>query len=195
MIQVNGWWVPFAYKGSYLDMEPDLPKALRHVRDWSLAVDGGAYVGVVTKRLLERFATVYAIELASDTATCLRQNCPEAITINSCLGSKRERVGYTGDKDPASPIRCVCEGDEVETITIDSLDLPSCGFIKLDLQGYDYFALRGAEDTLKRFHPVVMFEHDGGCFKRYGIEGHWPGDFLVGLGYRKVSGGANHIWI
>lgn len=200
MIQVNGWWIPFEYKGSYLNLEPDLPKALKHVKDWSLAIDGGAYVGVVTKHLLEKFETVYAVELAPDTTECLKLNCPEAISINACLGFVRERVSYIGDKDPNSPIRCVTVGrplhdGNVRTITIDSLNLPSCGFIKLDLQGYDYFALRGAEETLRQFHPVVMFEHDGGCFKRYGIKGTWPGQFLSDLGYKQVSGGANHIWI
>src|SRR4030095_13809625 len=46
----------------------------------------------------------------------------------------------------------------VEMITIDSLGLDAVGLIKLDIQGSETIALRGAEETLRRCRPVVLIE-------------------------------------
>ena len=160
-------------------------KALRHVTDWTLALDGGAHVGVVSRHLAEHFENVIAVELAPDTTECLKQNL-EGLgvrIINAALGDRPGRVGYEGDRSDKSSVRCVVPGDDVEVITIDSLELPSCGFIKLDLQGYDYLALLGAEQTLKAYHPVIIFEHKSKCFSRYGTDPDAPKSFLQSCGY------------
>jgi FkbM family methyltransferase len=52
------------------------------------------------------------------------------------------------------------DGEEVETITIDSLNLDKCDFIKLDIEGAEPLALSGAMETIKKFHPVILFEHN-----------------------------------
>ncbi len=44
---------------------------------------------------------------------------------------------------------------------IDDLELAELDFIKLDVEGYEYQALKGAEQTLKRCRPMVMFEDKG----------------------------------
>lgn len=124
-----------------------------------------------------------AIELAADNFACLVRNVPEAECIHACLSDSREKVGYEGDGHINSPIRRVIPGDEVESITIDSLDLQGCGFIKLDLQGYDLKALRGARNTLEKFHPTVKFESEKKTIKRYGNIPRDAEDYLHSLGY------------
>jgi FkbM family methyltransferase len=52
------------------------------------------------------------------------------------------------------------DGEEVRTVTIDSLNLDNCDFIKLDLEGAEPLALLGAMETIKKFHPTILFEHN-----------------------------------
>jgi FkbM family methyltransferase len=52
------------------------------------------------------------------------------------------------------------DGEEVSTVTIDSLNLSRCDFIKLDLEGAEPLALSGATETIKKFYPTILFEHN-----------------------------------
>ena len=49
--------------------------------------------------------------------------------------------------------------DTIATQTIDSLNLDSVVFIKLDIEGMELKALAGAKATLQRCGPFVAFEH------------------------------------
>jgi FkbM family methyltransferase len=55
------------------------------------------------------------------------------------------------------------EGIDVVTITVDSLiqkwKLNKVDFIKIDIEGYEYYAFKGAENLLKKEDaPVILFE-------------------------------------
>ena len=47
----------------------------------------------------------------------------------------------------------------VEHITIDSLNLHTCDYIKIDVEGAEILVLMGAIETIKKFKPVIMFEN------------------------------------
>ena len=49
--------------------------------------------------------------------------------------------------------------DIVEVITLDSLNIPKCDLFKIDIQGYEYFALLGAQNLLKSNKPVILIEN------------------------------------
>ena len=49
-------------------------------------------------------------------------------------------------------------GENIETITIDSLDLDGCDFIKIDVEGFEPLVLLGAEETIRKYKPVILFE-------------------------------------
>ncbi len=51
-------------------------------------------------------------------------------------------------------------GKEVPVMTIDSLGLKQCHFIKADVEGMEEDALRGAEETIKRCKPILYVEND-----------------------------------
>lgn len=52
------------------------------------------------------------------------------------------------------------EGEPVEVITIDSLNLPNCHFFKIDVEGMELQVLQGAEKTIKKYQPTIYTEAD-----------------------------------
>lgn len=51
-------------------------------------------------------------------------------------------------------------GERVEVLTIDSLQLPACQFIKIDVEGREQSVIAGAAQTIARFRPVLYVEND-----------------------------------
>ena len=52
------------------------------------------------------------------------------------------------------------EGEEkVQTVTLDSFNLPRLDFIKLDVQGFEYKAFIGGEKTIKKHLPIIFLEN------------------------------------
>jgi FkbM family methyltransferase len=51
------------------------------------------------------------------------------------------------------------EGEPVPVHTVDSLELAACAMIKMDVEGWEIQALRGATDTLSRCRPLLYLEN------------------------------------
>jgi FkbM family methyltransferase len=51
-------------------------------------------------------------------------------------------------------------GESIKIHTLDSLDLPGLDFMKIDVEGAEGLVIRGAENTIKKFHPTILFEHN-----------------------------------
>lgn len=49
-------------------------------------------------------------------------------------------------------------GEEVKMVTVDSLGLTQCDYIKIDVEGAEMLVLMGAEETLKKYRPIIWFE-------------------------------------
>lgn len=69
-------------------------------------------------------------------------------------------------------------GEVVPQIAIDSLELPRCEFLKVDVEGMELAALKGARQTIERFRPILYVENDRRDRSPPLIE------FLLSLGYR-----------
>ena len=52
------------------------------------------------------------------------------------------------------------KGEQVPVETIDSLNLPHCHFIKVDVEGMEADVIKGAAQTLSRHRPVLYVEND-----------------------------------
>ena len=198
-MQVDGWWVPFdnAVTRRNLQVPSDIyPQVLSVVKGRNQALDCGAFVGTWTREMLKDFASVVAVEMDPVNAACLEKNAPGARVIQGALTDKIGPVHYGPDEYPDSPIYCASDdGKKVaEPVLIDSLGL-SPDLIKLDIQGYETFALRGARETLLRCKPVLFFEHKAKCLHRYGLDGSELTTFLTELGAHQMARfGADRLW-
>jgi hypothetical protein len=51
-------------------------------------------------------------------------------------------------------------GETVEVMTLDSLQLPSCRLIKIDVEGMELNVLQGAVELIDKYKPCLYVEND-----------------------------------
>jgi FkbM family methyltransferase len=179
--------------------------AMTYVRNHDLAIDGGAHVGTWTRLMSVDFTQVIAVEPSADSFAALTENmqtfeCTNVDLRHVALGSTPGHVSMVIPEGRATELRntgarCVMPGTDVPQETIDAWQLPSLGFLKLDVEGSEPFVLEGARETVRRCQPVVLFE-DKGLWQRYACRRDAPHQLLRSLGYvpaQRVS--MDEIWV
>ena len=151
-----------------------------------IAIDGGANIGVHTiewAKAMSQFGQVVAFEPQERIFYALAgniviNNCHNAFALQKGLGERNEviempvpdytRPGSFGGLELKSPpiLGQVGTGQEpiearapVEIIRLDSLAIPRCDFIKLDLEGMELDALKGGAEMIEEFRPALLVEH------------------------------------
>lgn len=191
VIDGDRWISAWAEAAGRLDHDQNaLPIILKHIQDGMTVVDGGAHIGSHTcayLRAVGHGGRVYAIEPNQEAFTALSANCPDAVCIKAalsadcCLGAGRLVKSDDGNSG-ASHIRILGSVGDVDFITLDSLNICP-GFIKLDLEGFELRALRGAVETINRCRPTMVVEVNQSALDRQGVG---PGQllgFISTLGY------------
>jgi FkbM family methyltransferase len=164
--------------------------------DFGIAIDGGAHVGSWTQKMAQVFHTVYAFEPCPSTFIELCENIinegfgdcdvipmQKALMDNECLVnviSPRNRTTST-----AKQVRVSSQG-RIEAISIDSLKLAGCDFIKLDLEGCEALALKGARKTIKKYKPFIVAEFNDSVQGAGGSNSIDAKRLLKSWGYREV---------
>lgn len=169
-----------------------LERALEFVPGRAVAIDGGANVGAWTRLMAKHFAAVHSFEPNPDVFRCLERNVREwhadaVVTVYQKGISDRREFVSIGTKEGARTVTGRVTGPgEIECITLDSLNLADCSLLKLDLEGYELRALKGAEATMDRYHPWVLIENKPSLAER--LTGGSPAErFLRKKGYRLVE--------
>ena len=76
-------------------------------------------------------------------------------------------------------------GRTVKTLTIDGLNINTpISFMKVDIQGSDLFALRGAVETIKRHRMPILFEFEQQFQAEFGTSFQDYVDFVNSISYR-----------
>jgi FkbM family methyltransferase len=138
-----------------------------------VALDIGANIGFMTTILAEQAKHVYAFEPSPDNYKQLQENTKgfDNVTAYPIALSNKRGYGilYTCPKDNGMNRLYNshwCKGGEqirvgilpLDRIHYFSLDNIKIDFIKLDVEGYEYYAIMGMEKLLWRDHPTVMME-------------------------------------
>src|SRR5690606_28067996 len=103
------------------------------IDEYRVALDCGAGTGVWTALMAVHFNRVIAIETDDDKVQYLNGQAAGFDNIHI----RRQSL---------------CGGD----LSIDDLELGFCGLMRLNLAGGELVALRGAFETIRRCHPVLV---------------------------------------
>lgn len=142
-----------------------------------VAVQAGGNLGVFPKFLAERFAMVYSFEPEPELFRMCVHNAPELniVWTQAALGADRSPVSISRVRrqqdggNSHEGIAHVSGPGDIPTLRVDDLALPYCDLLYLDVEGYEFYALHGAKETIERCRPEVVacevnksLEHMGG---------------------------------
>lgn len=210
MKQVGRFWVPDAETQQNAELARGgwqidrLHLALKYVPERRIAVDGGAHVGSWTLAMMSAgFRTVQAFEPSPETFECLQANVHEwtlehvakpgehFIGLHKCaLGKENNRMGmredtkYAGGNTGGRHLK----GDgDIPVRPLDIYRWDEIDFIKLDVEGFEPFAIEGATQTILRCKPVILFEDKRRMAHRYGYAPGRAGHMLEALGMKQID--------
>lgn len=180
-----------------------------------IAIDGGANIGIHTiewAKHMNSWGSVLSFEAQEIIFYALAGN----IVLNNCLNAKAKNMAlgshcgelYVPRLDYFKPANYgaleIKEGknesigqsisynekdcDKIAMLSVDSLNLPRLDLLKLDIEGMEDKALKGAECTIKQHKPIIVLESTK-------TNNEFITDFLICNGYIINKFGINIIAI
>lgn len=156
-------------------------KQLELIFDWlkckkdifnSTALDVGANIGNHSLFFARFFSKCISFEPNPRTFSVLEINSrlvDNIIPINLGLSDKKgtaplytsfRNVGgssLSGDRNSVVDSQCDIQLDRIDDIINAEENI---GFMKMDVEGHEWFVLRGAEKVIKENKPIIIFEHN-----------------------------------
>lgn len=188
--QINGDWWPKGDKEcrpAVMSTYKDADFAIKLCKKRDVVIQAGGNCGIWARYLATKFKTVYTFEPDITNFRCLNLNAtaPNIIRMQAALGHGGPPLSM--DLTPKNiGAHSMGKYGIIPNITVDDLCLPACDFIQLDLEGYEYFALKGAKSTIDAYSPVLMIE-DKGHHMKYGLDRSDVVDLAVMMGYEIVK--------
>lgn len=188
---------PGALSGQY---EPHIAATVRGlVKEGWVAYDIGANVGfhsMLMSRLVGANGRVFAFEPNSENCRLIllaaeHNGAANVTLLPIALSDTRGwayfscHIGSNGGFVSEQFVTSRGHGTVIPTFTLDELSLPAPDLIKIDVEGAEYKALKGAERTLVKCRPAIICEFSVEMTRR--VSEVEPMDFLswiAGLGYR-----------
>jgi len=181
------------------------------VREGSYVADVGANIGynaVILGKLVGEQGKVFAFEPLRITyqqlcANALLNNLENIHPYNVVLGSADNVVvsmipiDYR-EKDINIMNTCVGLGGEVVMMrTLDSYELPSLSFLKIDVQGCELIVLKGAEQTITKHRPTIFIEIEEPQLRHHNTSSEEVMTKLLSFGYSMLwnESVSIHDWI
>jgi len=153
---IEGWLL----KGNWYEL-PNL-QFIQNLKITGNYVDAGSYVGThaVFYSMFCPAARIYAFEPQVDIYQKLNRN----LELNRITNVQTFNLGLSdapGRGTASGPVAnkggaWLLQGDSVNVVTLDSLNLPNVRFMKVDVEGMELLVLQGAAETLKSVQHLFV---------------------------------------
>jgi FkbM family methyltransferase len=199
----QGWWVlkhdshlsRWVEQAQRLDHDqPVLQKLRPYIKKDSVVYDLGAAIGDHTIFYLDAVGPrgiVVAYEPHPIQFECLRRNCPSALCLPYAVGEVEDHIWLFHEPDVIAGSRLIDPArawpmSRHRRVKIDDTSLGGAvSFMKIDIEGCEPAALRGAHETIMWHRPVIWIEINPIALERQGHSTNELQDVLLNqLGYR-----------
>jgi FkbM family methyltransferase len=174
LYNINDFYIgrSFDLYGEHAEQDMEILRQI--VREGDVVLDLGANIGGHTLFFARQVGSKGAV-LAFEPQRLIYYTLCANVALNSLTNvwCFQQAVGAAAGTinvpllDPSRPINFGGvelgrwpEGERVSVITIDSLDLPRCNLMKVDVEGMEKDVLRGALGLLDRCKPMLYVEND-----------------------------------
>ena len=180
MKQIGGIWLPDGetHLNAFLEnpatqvngvgtyQKHKLDRALDFCGRFREAVDVGAHVGLWTMHLAARFEHVLAFEPVHEHRQCFAKNTARFSNVTLHPFALGDEIGFV-EMEPESAESSggyhvkTRHGDELVGVPVTRLDyfhFWALDFLKIDVEGFELFVVKGGEDTIRHHRPVICIE-------------------------------------
>lgn len=192
---VNSWKGQNEHKDLYSVILP-------YVKNKGIMVQAGGNCGFILSTFVDYFDFIYTFEPDTLNFYCLSQNvtADHVFKMQACLGetngtTRVQQLDRGSESHDIGGVHVAGEG-YLPLISIDSLNLPGCDLLQLDIEGFELKALKGAVNTITKYKPVLCVELCEKWLNRYGDTSTDVIGFIESLGYKQIdSEGVDRIFI
>lgn len=157
-------------------------KYFEHVENFGTVVTGGTSCGMYARFYAKKFKYVYAFEPDPLSFHCMVNNCQSdnVYKLNAAIGHQNGVTGIvrTSKDNVGTNMTAPPNKYRIPMLAIDSLNLEECDLLQLDVEGSEQKAIVGAQETIKKYRPVIIAER---MSTASGLE------LMEALGYKKVG--------
>jgi FkbM family methyltransferase len=189
LISDDTHFTPWTKQHGSIAFHHHISRYRKYIPNGGVVVDGGANQGMYSAAFCELVGdegSVYSFEPNELPFVCLCINAPKSNRYMMALGEKDGFCDIAPKQNNYSAAH-LKNGERVTIRPLDFLGLSKCDLIKLDLEGYELFALKGAKATIKKNKPVLVLEVNPRHMSRFGHKPKQLYEFIESLGYKVVD--------
>lgn len=150
-------------------------RAFASFRQFRFAIDIGANVGLWTRTMARCFERVECFEPNPECheAFWVNNEGQPLISLHSValgevagkarLNNKLRSTGFTRIDEKHGDL-------DIEIRTLDSYGFTDVDFIKIDVEGFEYYVIKGGMKTIQQSKPVIVIEQKPENAERFGVK-------------------------
>lgn len=182
--------------GEFCEGEIELLAQL--IRPGDIVVDVGANIGTHTV-FFARAVGEAGMVIAFEPQRLVHQQLCANVALNSFLNVHTLHLAAGEDTGVLAvpeynprlpynvggvPLQAQGEGEQVDVVPLDGLNLPHCRLIKADVEGMEEFVMRGAIGLLQTYKPALYLENESPIVPAFKARSDRLIRFLDQLGYK-----------
>jgi FkbM family methyltransferase len=165
---------------------PYLLQFKQYLTSKTVVIDAGAMIGDHTIVYSDWCRQVHAFEPSKKSFECLQHNMRDLKNVTCySVGLSDSKHKATVSENENQGAACLEKSADGTTAceTLDSFSFDDIGFIKIDVEGFEYRVLFGAIETIETTNPAMLIEVNDGALRRAGSSREELIDIVEYLGY------------